>query len=411
MARISISLILVSLISPWTLGDVADKPNPVTKRPEIVRLISAKKDKQLRAQLPRVEDEDIQKIFDDPSLIFYSDREIPPAYQDWSSGLQGVHSPSYNISSNRSEPFGNGNVEFPWGAPGGTHRTKNVSTFRFLWLPKDESGKKRPIVWYRKFLSRSSREGYAWTFPVGTVVGEVLQLQSPSQAKITFEVRVRIREYGEWAVDVFRPFPTHNDLTAAIKERRPAWQDDETLSKLVNHLEQSTELKSFTLTDNHPGRVFRRSMGVDSLPEIGDDELTTELLTKTTFRSALGESWRTGSNGIVAAAPTTRAAFHIVPARYDAGFIEVDRSSCMNCHETVNKNVNDFEFGRDWYGRIRGSDGIFSLHPFDPSSISHNGSSRPVRMNRTLVVAGLFEEFDGHKHSSDHYQRLQDVEE
>ena len=109
MARVSLLVIFVFIISSWVFGDVEDKPNPVVKRPEIVRLISATKDKQLRAQLPRVEDEEIQKILDDPELIFYSDTEIPPAYQDWSSGLQGVHSPSYNISSNRSEPFGNGN--------------------------------------------------------------------------------------------------------------------------------------------------------------------------------------------------------------------------------------------------------------------------------------------------------------
>ena len=42
---------------------------------------------------------------------------MPPAYQDWSGGLDGLHSPFYNISAVRSEPIGNANREFPWGSP------------------------------------------------------------------------------------------------------------------------------------------------------------------------------------------------------------------------------------------------------------------------------------------------------
>jgi hypothetical protein len=373
--------------------------------------MSSAKDQRLRRQLPDVDNEVISKLLNDPALILYSDAEIPPAYQDWSSGLPGVHTPQYNVSANNTEPFGNGNVEFPWGAPGGTHRTANVSTFRFLWLPASEDGQRRPIAWYRKYLAGSSATGYAWTFPVGTVVGEVLRMRSPDGQFVTFELRVRIREYGEWAVDVFRPFPTSEELAARIQQLRPEWKDNASLTKLVRHLEQPKPLKRHVLADAHPRLAFRESMGVDRLPAVNDDKLVTELLTQTRFRSALGENWRKGTNGVTTAAPTTDARYHVVPARYDAGFIEVDRTSCMNCHDTVNRHVNDFQFGRDWYGRIRGSDGIFSLHPFDPTSISRNGSSIPVRINRSLVLAGVFEKFNSRKHAPDHYQRLQDAHE
>ncbi len=81
-----------------------------------VRLMSAEKDARLRAQLPRVDDPQVQAMLEDPSLILYTEAEIPTAYQDWSSGLQGIHSPSYNVSANGREPYGNGNVEFPWRA-------------------------------------------------------------------------------------------------------------------------------------------------------------------------------------------------------------------------------------------------------------------------------------------------------
>ena len=54
-------------------------------------------------------------------ILFYNDRVMPHAYQDWDGALQGIHSPLYNISAVRSEPIGNANREFPWGSPAGLH--------------------------------------------------------------------------------------------------------------------------------------------------------------------------------------------------------------------------------------------------------------------------------------------------
>ena len=372
--------------------ETADVPKPL-------KLVSPERERWLRQHLPVVDDGAIQEILDDARLILYTDREMPPAYQDWSGDLQGVHSPSYNISANDAEPYGNGNREFPWGAPAGTHRTRGVESFRFLWLPLDEAGNVRPIVWFRKRLSDSVRKGYAWRFPVGAVVGEVLMLRGPDGKRYTFEMRVRIREYDNWAVNVFRPFPTADDLARAIRHRRPQWADSPSLARLVRHLEQPIELVSHRLEDRHPGkRVFSQSMGVDELPAIDDDALVIELLTETVFKSALGATWRDGTNGVWTCAPTTKAAFHIVPANYDAGFLEVDRVSCMRCHNTVNQHVRRFEPGRDWYGRIRGSDGIFSFHPFAPEVISYNGYGGPVRLRRELVEAGILVRYDKQKH-------------
>ena len=370
------------------------------------RLMSAEKDARLRERLPRVDDPTVRQLLEDPALILYTEAEMPPAYQDWGSGLPGVHSPSYNVSANGSEPFGNGNVEFPWGAPGGTHRTSNVDAFRLLWLPRDEDGDLRPIVWYR-----NSGQGYSWTFPVGTVVGEVLQITSPAGQKFTFELRLRTREQGEWSVDVFRPFPSSAHLAGRIQALRPMWHEDARLAELVGHLLDPVELELQVLADRkHSRRSFQQSSGLDHLPEVGDDALVAELLSDTVFESALGATWRTGTNGVRTAAPTTAAKFHVVPARYDAGFIDVDRVSCMRCHETVNHDVNEFDFGRDWYGRIRGSDGIFSIHPFSRGSISYNGSSLTVRMNDKLVKAGVLAKFDRDVHSNDVYHLLVPVD-
>ena len=54
-------------------------------------------------------------------LVFYDEQAMPRAYQAWEGVLLGVHSPSFNISAVREEPFGSANREFPWGSPAGLH--------------------------------------------------------------------------------------------------------------------------------------------------------------------------------------------------------------------------------------------------------------------------------------------------
>ena len=388
----------------WSM--MSDEP-PVDGRKEaLVRLMPAKKEGRLRDHLPKVADEEVQAILDDPRLILYTENEMPKAYQFWDGQMPGVHNANYNISANGSEPFGNGNREFPWNAPAGTHRAKNVSSFRFLRLPQDENGKVHPVVWFRSRSPEDGRRGYSWVFPTGAVLGEVLMLRGDDGREYCFEVRVRFREVDDWAVDVFRPFPRSEDLVERIKELRPDWPDQPDLKDAVELLASPADIPERKLADKHPRKTFKQSMGVYVLPSLGDDALVRELLTSTTFKSALGESWFEGSNGPVAAAPTTEARFHVVPAKYDAGFIEVDRASCMRCHETVNQPVDKFQGGRDWYGRIRGSDGIFSFHPFDPNCISGNGYSQTVRMRDELVSAGVVEKYDSKKHDGERYTRL-----
>ncbi len=399
------ALLLASVVGRAE-GMMTDQPPADGKREALVRLMPAKNEQRLRDYLPKVADDDVQAILDDPQLIVYTDREMPKAYQFWDGQMPGVHDASYNISANGSEPFGNGNREFPWGAPAGTHRTKNVWSFRFLRLPRDEQGKVHPVVWYQARQQGDGQRGYGWRFPVGAVVGEVLMMKGADGRDYCFELRVRFREIDDWAVDVFRPFPRAGDLATRIKELRPDWESQAQLKEVVELLTARTNLPERRLVDDHPRKTFRQAMGVYVLPSLEDDQLVSALLTKTAFKSALGESWAEGANGPVAAAPTTEAKFHIVPAKYDAGFVEVDRASCVRCHETTNQPVNKFQSGRDWYGRIRGSDGIFSFHPFDPNCVSGNGYTQPVRMRNELVTAGVIERYDAKKHDKKLYAQV-----
>lgn len=370
------------------------------------KLMSPAREATFRQCFPKVGDRELAAVLDDPALLIYSDVEIPKAYQFFDGMNPGVHSVSYNISANGSEPFGNGNREFPWGTPAGTHRSKNVTAFRFLRLPRDAEGRLRPVVWHDD--RRSGDGSYAWTFPVGTVFGEVLMVRGPERRDYTFEIRTRRRARAYWEVDVYRPFPTARTLAERIKHLRPDGQDDTNLREVCEHLEQSRNLKKEVLSDTQPGkRTFAQTMGVDVLPAIADEKLVAELLTGTTFRSALGAFWRESPEGAPTAAPTTLASFHVVPVNYDAGFVTVDSQSCMRCHDSVNESVREFNSGRDWYGRIRGSDGIFSFHPFDPSCISGNGFSQRVKMRAEFVSAGLLEKFDAARHSAEVYHELE----
>jgi hypothetical protein len=380
---------------------------PKVAQPATVRLMASEKEGRLRRMLPRVDDADLQAVLNDPRLILYTDREIPKAYQIWAGGLQGIHSPSYNISANGSEPFGNGNREFPWSAPAGTHRTQGVEAYRFIWLPRDENDKAKPVVWFRKHLRGDSTEGYAWTFPVGAIVGEVLSMTGPDGYAYTFEIRTRTREYGYWDVNVYRPFPTSADLARKIKELRPNWEEQPKLVKAIEHLEEAKSMKPAHLVDQQPGKkTFDQWMGHDTLPDFEDPKLVSELLTGATFRSMTGEVWRTASNGWKVYAPSTEAKFHVIPAKYDAGFVQVDRTSCMRCHDSVAEPVSLFNSGRDWYGHIRGSDGIFSFHPFDPSCISGNGYGGGARMRTDFEKAGIIAKYDPVKHVDAVYQSL-----
>ncbi len=406
MIRLTVCLLA---ICPWSVRAAEtgrSSADNIQRADMQVRLMSEQKHRQLLRSLPKVTDPWMQQVLNSDRLVLYTDQEMPPAYQDWDGSLQGVHWTMYNISADASEPYGNANREFPWGSPAGTHRTKNVTSFRFFYLPSDENGKLLPIVWYRKRYRGDSTRGYAWTFPVGTVFGEVLRLKSPTGRHYTFELRVRIRENGNWSVDVFRPFPTAQDLLERVVQLRPAWQKDPLLARFVRHLKSPIEMPRMRLRNEHPTQLFNQSMGVDRLPEVGDDALVETLLTTSPFQSAAGTVWRISQNDLWTCAPTTEAEFHIVPARYDAGFIAVDRISCARCHQSVGQHARQFEFPRDWYGRVRGSDGIFSFHPFEPSSISRNGMGNPVQMRSELVQPGWLEQYDPRIHLPQRYDKV-----
>ncbi len=325
------------------------------------RLISKEKHEILSSHIPDSKDGTLQNIRNDKRLIIFTEKEMPKAYQDWNAGaLHGIHSPSYNISAAKpQEKFGNPNVEFPWGNPAGTEDVpdENFSSFKFLLLPQGES-----IRLYKKTLSGDSRPAYIWDYPKGTIFGEVLQ-HYYNENYFTFEVRLRKKDDNEWKASAYRPFATLKDFANFCKSHG-----------------HELYYRDKRVYQSH--QIFKGDVTTTSLESVPESIVKKALDQK--FVNVLGQEWSGEAH-----APTTDEKFHIIPKNYKAATIAVSSNSCIRCHESTLKHASDFEPFRDWYGRVRGSDGIFSFHPFDPSCISYNGIYQGVEIRKSLLDNGI----------------------
>jgi hypothetical protein len=343
-----------------------------------IRLVSGENHQKLLKFLPQSNDKWLATL-KDQDIIFYTDAEMPAAYQH--DG--GVHSPLYNISAAQPrEPFGNANREFPWKGTAGLDDSPNGISVQFVLFPPGGQ-----ILYWQELLPHERRYAYVWEYPVGTVFGEMLLVRDQNGYGAPFEIRTRTKTADKktpWRVNLYRPFASPAELIARIKKLDPGWKTNEAFQAYLKNGEVAVE----TLVNRHPVKVIDRVALADELPLL-DEALVWELL-KTPFKSVLGQEW-VKSGSTMGFAPTTKADFHIVPKNYQGHHLAVSSRACMTCHDTVNKHVNEFEFNRDWYGRVRGSDGIFSFHIFEPSSISYNGFSYAPRIREEFVRAGLLQ--------------------
>lgn len=374
-ARLSILFLFLTLV-------------PIQAAP--VRLMSKEDEAYYRKHLPATEDKTLLAFLARTDLIFYTDREMPPAYQF----DRAVWNPKYNIAPS-TEPHGNANVEFPWGAPAGTHRCSKsqVTKLRIIGLP----GK---IRWWseRKITSavplRPRFQGdlselvYNWAYPKNTEVCEVLFQRDPDDRNKlhAFDLRLRTKHQDtgdfrkDWRVNAWRPILTRKEYDDSLTQSGGTAPPDRSY------------FASLTSTQTDRG-IFDRRAIVDPLPAIEHSQVR-KLLSRP-FRSSLGQDWIT-RNGHEGHAPTTQADFHIVPKNYDGAFMRVDSKACMTCHQDILKEAGLLDNPREWYGFVRGSghDGIFSFHIFDPASISPNFNRYEVNFRKELVEAGLLVHWD-----------------
>ncbi len=385
-----------------------------------LQLMTPEKLANCRASLPKIESEEWAALTADPTTLFYSDVEIPAAYQHADSGLvvvgRGIgvsrqttlHSPKYNISGDPTDNHlphglgGNGNVDFPWRVPGGLDAAEaDTTSFKLLWLPKQDDGRPWPVVVYNDVLYGSGdgpHSGYRWIFPRNAILGEALAIRDSRGSLHVFELRTRIRQEGYWDVDILRPFPSRDSFVKRLQE-----VDPQSATKMT----KQPALTVGRLVDRHRRRAFASAALSETLPPLPESTVI-ELLDETPFKSALGDPWATHGGGI-AFAPQSAQRFSIVPAGYTGTFLGGTHAHCAKCHEHTLKHVDQFDEPRGWYGYIRGSDGIFTFHPFDPRTISYNGGTIQTQYRRSLFDAGIVAAYDPNKHPNSRYSTLKET--
>ncbi len=349
--------------------------------------------------LPVMADGNVEKDFASPATFFWNSGTMPRVYQSLDNDLLGIFPVSHN-GFRGEDPTGNARGEFPWRHTGGTEQTQGVETFKSCTLPA-ENGKMMPIVWARHRAqtfggTRAEVDlGYRWWFPIGTTIYEVITMRTSSGHKFVFEIRERVRDEGQWNTEIYRPFVTAVQFADWIEEHYPAWEDDEYLPRYMKDLRRPDHEADRVTRSSHPAQTFRMKFGIDMLPELGDPYRVLEIFSNKKFEAVSGGRWKEGVSS-----PSSLTMNNIVPQNYTAHHVGVEFGHCAQCHRDTNRHVSFFQRRANgngsvtrstWRGRVSGSDGIISFHPFERASIRGVGGSqpRPITMNKTLTEAGM----------------------
>lgn len=384
----------------------ADPPNV-----SVAQLLDAQTLASYKAALPKVAWRRLGKILESPSTLFYDKRVMPGAYQDTvgtggnfpfgarfnDSGKNLIVPPGKKLFSDDGKTWA-----FPFGHTAGTDESPGTVIVNFLALPAGVAGV-MPVA-YR--IERTQQAGFPntrwnWSFPVGAMVGEIIMVRDGASL-LTTEIRVRERYLDAWATNVLRPFPTASLLAKAVKAKRADWQTVPTLSALVGALEDQGTLTPKRLDSPAFDNLVTLEGAVDAaLPAFSDDALVRDLLKTTPFVASYGTAWK-ASGATKAFGPTGPAAgLSVVPARFDAGLLEVRERTCKKCHDQGGWFIGDLVDDAVLYGDVWGVDRIFSFYPFDPSRIEASGNEN--RVVRPAFQGGIVEAHDPAKHPADRY--------
>tara|TARA_B100000749_G_scaffold280852_1_gene279290 strand:+ start:5478 stop:6722 length:1245 start_codon:yes stop_codon:yes gene_type:complete len=374
------------------------------------QILSASDLSRIREHLPQLDDERLNDVLHSPEVVWYDDSIGVLHQESLGPGTAGfVNSQFVNNDLNS---------EFPWTQlkPGGFHNSPNVTTVKGFHLPRDnDQGDLIPIVWYRSPIEglinpELTLRGWDISAPEGTVWIEVIFVDFDQQHHAC-EVRFRIRESDQYAVDLYRPFTTPESLAQAIVDRMADWQDSETLATLVNHLldpdtPQLRQLRHRAMGSNVFRTVafqaFEQQAYVDDLPPVGNNKLVRHLLDETVFIDALGSTW----------GPTTQSEAHVIPKNADIAFLGSDRVACARCHvdalASARRWGTQFDLGngsvatQEFAGWVRGwSEGILSFHPLMNQQFEDRFIRQPI-FRKQWIDAGIIAPYDPRVHSKTH---------
>lgn len=296
------------------------------------------------------------RIRNPAQTIFY---KLPPVWQRFNGTLSDYEWGVYPVSV---DPESHANLDFPWeGTVGLNSLVKagelHTDTINFVSLPLQGDGRPYPIVVLHKIP-------VVWIFPVGTIVGEIIYTRHKQQ---WWPQELRARVKGElsvvWDPLIYRPLASRSDLETILGQRI-----------------QNPAKKWFHFRNPEEDLVFEMEGLVERLPIM--DPTTVERILSLPFKEVTYERWSDISH-----APASDQAFNIFPKDYSFGLIDPDPTNCASCHRQTQVSVAQLipreptlaRQGKK-IGNIRGSDGIFSWHPFATiKGLVKGGSGLKVR--------------------------------
>jgi hypothetical protein len=309
--------------------------------------------------LPQIENYSLESKLRDKDTVFY---QLPKVWQQYIPGskIEVKNLKSGQVSYTQTETVWgiysssylsefNANLDFPWDGTVGlnTKVDRKTSVINFLILPKEDGITVPVLLIYKKPIT--------WIFPVKTIIGEMIVTEYEGKNWVQ-EIRCREKQDGAfyWTPMVFRPVASKDELVKRIKR---------------DYLSSS---KYMFFRNPEEDEVFRLEGLVEKLPDL-KPEVVKQLLSLP-FKDVTEEVWSEKS-----IAPTSDQDFNLVPKDYNFGLIQPDQDNCLNCHRQTQISVSNLipnepiiRNNPDKVGSIRGSDSVFSWHPFGPTSYQNS---------------------------------------
>lgn len=321
--------------------------------------------KTLGLVLPKVDDPELNEILQSPDTIFYKlpqvwQHYIPSSRIEYNNLTLGTKSYSNTDSvwglyySSHNSDF-NANPLFPWETTVGLNSShkdgdKSYRTVDFLSLPK-VNGKKMPVLYVNELPGK-------WIFPPGTMVGEIIYVVHDNQRYVQ-EIRTRrkSKDSTDWEPHAHRPIVSREEFIRLIgKDYTPAY-------------------KYMFFRNPQEDEVFKMDGLVERLPPLSESKV----------KSLLSRPFKRVTDW----SPASDQDFHILPKNYCFSLLQsIDSITCANCHRQTQISVrnltpkeplviNNFEK----VGNIRGSDTVFTWHPFSEESIRSSDQEPEPRLN------------------------------
>lgn len=340
----------------------ADKTKPVEAERPFVEDYPLDLNK-IGLKLPDTTSDELRRILSSRTTIFY---KLPQVWQHYVPASRIEYNnvtlntktyyntkQVYGVYFSTYAPDFHANSNFPWETTVGLnttfkeHKQKGtVSPYRtvnFINLP-EKNGVMMPILILSEYPIK-------WIYPPGTTVGEIIYVVHKDKRYVQ-EIRTRTKsdDSYEWTPGLYRP----------IKDRK----EYERLTGLYNY---TTFHKHFYFRNPQEDEVFKMEGIVERLPDLPEDKVV-ELLSRPFQAIDVDKGvW----------SPASDSEFNILPKDYCLDLLKsVDSFTCAGCHRQTQISVRNLT-PKDpdvvktplKIGNIRGSDAVFTWHPFDPKTV------------------------------------------